>query len=344
MKTRILSIAVLVLSLLPIQAVAIENGEDATASPFVVPVLADLGNGTSIGCSGTLIAPSIVVTAGHCVLDANGLVTKNVFVGMAGSSRGSITFEDKIKAVKITSTFQNAATGKVGDDDLAFLILEAPQEVEVPIVLASEKQIADFKSRGVSLKAIGYGRYTNAGSEITTFPKSLNGVFSPYNSDYLNSAYMKSTPGRVCRGDSGAPVLNISATQVTLVGVMTGTQSELDGNCGQKGTDGNYYSLFTLVGRYANLAFSSAAEVMNTDQQTIATLKTSVSDLESQLSEATESASETASKFEDTMAILAAYRKQMPKAIVCTSTKSKKLLVVLNSKCPTGYKKKQGNP
>ena len=85
----------MVLTLLPIQAHAVENGDDATGNGFVVPILIDRGNSQRTACSGALIAPSIVVTAAHCLIDVNGLVTKNVYVGIAGSALSSITNEDK---------------------------------------------------------------------------------------------------------------------------------------------------------------------------------------------------------------------------------------------------------
>ena len=112
----VLALVFLIGGISPLQAV--ENGDDATGNAFVVPISTDEGDGKYIGCTGTLIAPSIVVTAGHCVLDANGLLTKNVYVGLAGSARSSISLSDKISAVQITSTFQNTAGGKVQDDDL----------------------------------------------------------------------------------------------------------------------------------------------------------------------------------------------------------------------------------
>jgi hypothetical protein len=72
---------------------------------------------------------------------------------------------------------------------------------------------------------------------------------------------MTSSKSNGCAGDSGSPILNITATQVTLVGIYTGGVGS--GNCTIKSSDGNYYALFTLIGRYANLAFSAATDVMN---------------------------------------------------------------------------------
>lgn len=342
MKTRILTITVVLLSLISITPTfAVENGEDAPGSAFVVPVITDLGNGKFGGCSGTLLAKSIVVTAGHCALDANGLVTTNIFVGLAGSNQGSVTQENKIKSVKITSTFQNGSSEKVNDDDLAFLILGEPQLVKISVMLASETQALDFKNRGAALKAIGYGYYENSGTTKITSPKAFSGVFGAVSPTNINSAYMISTDARSCMGDSGAPILNITATQVTLVGILTGSQFGANNKCGQKQYDGKYWSLFTLVGRYANLAFSAANEVMNSYETTITSQESQLTELESQLSDSIDASNEATTKLDDATATLSAFRKQLPRAIVCSSAKMKKTLVTLNSKCPAGYKVKK---
>jgi hypothetical protein len=342
MKVRILIIVAVLLLITPVAAQAVENGDDAKGSTFVVPISADVGNGKWVNCSGTLIAPLIVVTAGHCVLDVNGLLNKNVYVGLAGSSISSITLGDKISSIQITSTFQNDNDGKVGDDDLAFLTLGKPQSLQVPIILASERQVADFKSRGVALKSMGYGYYSNTVEELVTFPKSFAGSYSSVNSTYSNSAYMISTGGRSCSGDSGSPILNISATQVIVVGILTGFSRGInkDNKCAQKHTDGNYYNLFTLVGRYANLAFSAATDVMNLQVQAINTDKEQIVDSVKKLGEAVTTNSGLQIQLDGANERILELNKKLPQSITCIKGKLTKKVTAVSPKCPAGYKKK----
>lgn len=336
MKLRILVALIVFLAMFPIQAHAIENGEDAAGSGFVVPILIDRGNGQRSVCSGALIAPSIVVTAGHCVLDAKGVLTKNIYVGQAGSALSSVTNEDKISTIQITSTFKN--TPIVDDDDLAFLTLGKSQALSLPVVIASEKQLAEFRNSKASLKAFGYGAYGDTSTVVVTTPRSMEGIFSNIPTFVTNSAYMTSTKASSCKGDSGSPILNITATQVTIVGIIAGGAASV--NCSKKASDGTYRTIFTIIGRYTSLAFSAAIDVMDAQSQKILSDRETLMALANKLNDATISNLQAQSDLDEANATIIALNKKLPQTITCVKGKLSKKVTAASPKCPTGYKKK----
>jgi secreted trypsin-like serine protease len=259
MKRRIVAtVLAIFLAVNPYPLNAVEGGDDAAGSQFVVPIKIEQTSSRTTSCSGALISPYIVVTAGHCALDASGLVAKNIYVGQAGSSMESITKGDLIDSVKITSSFQNSTTN-VDDDDLAFLVLKKPQLMPTQVSLASESEMTALKNAGGQLRLFGYGRYGDTSEETITFPKSYSGTFSQFTTSVPNSGYLESTKDNACQGDSGGPVLSITATKVTIVGIVTG--GTLSKYCTKPlASNGKYYALFTVIGRYSNLAFASASQ------------------------------------------------------------------------------------
>ena len=331
------------------QAQAIENGVDATGSVYVVPILIEFANNEFFKCSGALIAPSIVATAGHCILNETGAISEKIYVGDPGSSSEAINSSQLVTSIAIPSGYQGGANGDVAVNDIVFLALSEPKKFDSRIRLASEAEVATLKDNHAQLRLYGYGNANDGGKKVI-FPSYTEGSFST--SPILNqpdSGVVEPLIANTCKGDSGGPVVRVTGAEVLVIGIITGTN--LRNNCGAS------YTSFSLVSRYSNLIFSLALKQINQMDllvkkisadavKGIATVnELSLSKIASIQSES-DAAAEVNQKIitEQGLVIdalnkeIASLKAQLPKVIYCTKGKVIRKVSTAKPACPTGYK------
>jgi hypothetical protein len=186
-------------------AYAITNGgPDGNGHPSVGALLAPhaFSDGTWEECTGTLVAPTIFLTAAHCDL---------------GLDRVAVTFD---------STY-NSATGhtywgtwhgdpafdqKQGDPhDIAVVVLDNPVPGITPSVLPTLGQL-DSLAHGATITAVGYGAQSvTMGKGGATFHYAdiryiATGSLNALTPSWLRASMNPSTgDGGTCYGDSGGP-------------------------------------------------------------------------------------------------------------------------------------------
>lgn len=370
MKFYLLCTALLLSLLIPTQATAIENGLDATGNQHVVKVIATYSKGRVNSCSGGLLSDYVVVTAAHCLDDESGLISKEIWVLPPGSAAkrdaSGAYLQDatwiQIDNTQITTTYQNVST-KVEDDDLAFLVLSRPIELKVNTLIPSEDETTKLKNSNAALRLYGYGYISDSGKTIDS-PSYYIGRFDNQTPiSVKNSGYATSTDATACQGDSGGPVLSVTATTVTVVGVITGGATSI--RCGKKNTDGKYYTLFTYLSRYANLAFAAASaaskKAIESANSARGKVEVALSQAEADYEEARQEAEDAASELElvqgeldevnqkvDELEIIIQNLQNEIKVLTakltvtinCIKGKTTKKVTGIDPKCPSGFKKK----
>ncbi len=222
--------------------IPIIGGTQATVGQFKTVVGVDLGTGL---CTGTLISPNWVMTAGHCVTpsllgySSQAQVTANTIVYF-----DTITFSGG-KQVRAQATMPhpmyNSNTGL--NDDVGLIHLATPVTDRTPVPL---NRNGTAVAPSIMLEMVGFGVHTsgtnNAGVEYYLENKatySCNNVGDPGALDANLLCWPQNSGGTItgkCEGDSGGPsfaMINNTKYQVgiTSVGWSTSTnQTACDGS------------------------------------------------------------------------------------------------------------------
>jgi V8-like Glu-specific endopeptidase len=224
LRSRVLLItfmAVVVFGLSPGNAAAIMGGQpDNGAHPFVGMTYND-----EILCSGTLIAPTVFLTAGHCTAEFE-----------AGGSQVYVTFGDAVDfdpANAVTGTAYThplfciqCGSGLPGFDayDVGVVILDTAVTSVGFGQLPAENAVSGLE-KGTVLTAVGYGvqGFERGGGQpqaIFTATRYRADVTFRNVTNVVGDMFIKHSnnqKGGTCSGDSGGPIF--APDQVTVLGV-----------------------------------------------------------------------------------------------------------------------------
>ncbi len=194
---------------------AIQGGEIDRANPSVVGIV--MASGRSYGtCSGTLIAPNLVLTAQHCVAGTSTeyILCGQTYFGDTRPARGVfVTTEtyltDDASNYHAVSEIVTADKDDVCDNDIALLILQdnVPESEAPPLV----PRIDSAVQRGETYTAIGYGHTGSGyGSGVRRILEdrfvTCEGTQCPRYYQVLGKEFLGSSG--TCQGDSGGPAID----------------------------------------------------------------------------------------------------------------------------------------
>ncbi len=244
--------ALLAVLLIPAAADAASPGAHASiiggdvasieAFPSLAYIAAQTGKEEGFACTGTVIAPRVVLTAAHCVedLERGGFTPASDYGVATGQANPHLIPHDQILRVSETHVFPGFDPGTT-HGDAALLILSSPSAAP-PIPLASAADQTLY-SGGAQVQLAGWGvTRPNARSAPnnlrTTSTVVLDGPSCKrqtrsFNPPYTNAAQMCTTdpPGQKsgsCFGDSGGPAI---AQRADGSPVELGIASSVGPNC-----------------------------------------------------------------------------------------------------------------
>lgn len=203
----------------PAQAVT-DGVPDGEGHPHVgIMVATDEGGSPLWRCTGTLISPTLFLTAGHCTFGAAG---------------AEVWFNTDLEAGDGPASFGYPFTGEVSgtaythpqyDDaafylyDLGMIVLDTPVYLDEYGTLPTLNQLdalsANKGKKDVTFTSVGYGlqkAFPDAASykdvalrtRFVAYPK-LNSINTGYTGDYAMILSNNAKTGGTCFGDSGGP-------------------------------------------------------------------------------------------------------------------------------------------
>ena len=194
-------------------ATAIVGGTSALGNTAVVRIL----NGNS-SCSGALWTSRIVVTAGHCVVNAQGRVTTNaisVFAPGANTQQSPQTIsQSQIIVVDGFTKYSEYSQ----PDDIAFLVLAAEMSGGTITRLATTDEVAAWGRDGRLVTFLGYGRTSPNGASSPT-PSRIDQPLSPITPWPGSFSATQTSSTGICAGDSGGPVITQVGSDLVLIGI-----------------------------------------------------------------------------------------------------------------------------
>jgi hypothetical protein len=242
----LLAVAALIVALV-VPASAITDGElDGDQHPQVVLIIMDVGGEPTYRCSGTLIAPKVVLTAGHCTSN----YPDTPFTGMRIFTESDVQNGVNNYPYSGPNTIEAASWAahplyEVGPwfaHDVGVITLKKPVKgLDTYGVLPELNQLDELATqRGqqdVTFTAVGYGlqqvnpvHVVSEKIRMVAYPK-LNQINAPgMTGDFSMLLSNNHSTGGTCFGDSGGP--NFLGDSNIVAGV---TSFGLNGSCGGTG-------------------------------------------------------------------------------------------------------------
>jgi V8-like Glu-specific endopeptidase len=206
----------------------IVGGTMDTADPAVGIISAAQGQFGGWSCTGTLISPTIFLTAGHCVQPADATTTFQVYFG---PDQNSAIASDWVQVKEYHLHPQFNINNLPAGHDCAVLVLGAAQST--PSKPYNHDGVSDG-DKGQPVRVVGYGLTVGGGTSFGQ-KRQLSTTIDGYTGGVIQIGQTGTT---TCQGDSGGPMYRIINGVETIYGVTSYGENGCVGAASETRVDG----------------------------------------------------------------------------------------------------------
>jgi endonuclease G len=214
------------------------GGDDAKAGkwPDVAAILFPSLDGDEALCTGTLVAPTVVLTAGHCYDPLD--LPDNVLIGTSSLARPG---DGETIAIERGSAFPDA----INTEDVAVLVLARPSS-RAPRRIATGWASLDIVN-GARVSLVGFGAINADGDQFVQELQEASSTITDFDCSTSDGCNAAAQPAGelgaggmgidTCPGDSGGPLYLVTSYGAFLAGVTSRSYAHPSVAC----SDGGIY-------------------------------------------------------------------------------------------------------
>jgi endonuclease G len=239
------------------------GGADAKAGkwPDVAAILFPSSGGDRPRCTGTLVAPTVVLTAGHCFDALAPPLPDHVLIGTSSLARPG---EGETIPIRHGAAFPDASSS----EDVAVLVLERPSTL-APRKIATGWARIDIVN-GALVSLVGFGAVNKRGDEFVDELQEATSTITDFDCSQSSGCNAAAQPAGelgaggngidTCPGDSGGPLYLVTHYGTLLAGITSRSYDDAVFPCSEGGIYGRPDKIIDWLETTAGVTVSRGPE------------------------------------------------------------------------------------